>query len=136
MRLNGIYALPGTFIGRLDRTPNDPKPFVALIADGGGGGCGHEEHLPFIMLREAKQSDFPLGMREPRSIAEHKAIPLRQSVYGPIRMFGPRPVERPPLVKQPSYLEDLQNQKKIKLARRRAARNVELLMKQRKNWGV
>lgn len=57
-------------------------------------------------------------MREPQTVQEHLAIPLRWSVYGPIRMFDVQPGPKPELIK-PSYLTQMREENKIKIARRR-----------------
>jgi len=85
MRLNGIVAEPGTVIGYHQRT----KRFLTI----------DKVDKNDCELRYSTPEELTaIGTREPRSVTEHFAIPLRMTPFGPARMFGPRPKVKPQVV--------------------------------------
>lgn len=81
MRLNGIFAFSDTVIG----IDFDSKRFVCSDGTDATGTV-----LRFATAEEVRPQSFK---HEPRSIAEHKGIPRRASVYGMIRQFKPTPTK-------------------------------------------
>lgn len=85
MRLNGIYAEPGTIIGIDFRS----KRFLAVDFVE-SYSMDPECVLRFATAEEVRPQSFK---HEPRSVVEHQGIPRRASVYGIIRQFRPTPVK-------------------------------------------
>lgn len=76
MRLNGVKAEPGTIIGM------EKESFRFVAVD--------NVDIEGVELRYAKAEEVTREAfnHEPRSVAEHYAIPRRMSPYGLIRQFG------------------------------------------------
>lgn len=89
MRLNGIYAWPGTVIG----VEFHSGRFVSVDASTGALPDAEEK---WVRLRFSTGEELSaIGTREPRSVCEHEGIPLRMTPYGPAKIFGPRPRVKP-----------------------------------------
>lgn len=110
MKLSGITGEPGTVIGYHIRELKFLAIEINDIEIGNSGGC----HIRF-----ATSEEIDGNWVEPRSVAEHYAIPLRYTPYGHARMFGPTPYIKPPIVHRPSILEQRKATKRAKLVVRR-----------------
>lgn len=79
-RLNGMWSPPGTVIGYHKREMR----FLAVADERAyhlENGC--------VLLRWATQTEIDqLKFKEPRSVAEHHAIPRRLTPYGLARVYG------------------------------------------------
>jgi hypothetical protein len=93
---------------------------VGLIANGGTGGCGHTCHHPSINLRPAKQGEVDQStMPDPRSVAEHDALPRYRTPYGLARIYGTPPAKLE--LARITYMDEARRDRKVKVARRRLA---------------
>jgi hypothetical protein len=94
MRLNGVYAEPGTLIGMHQR---DFRPIIVSHVS--------KPHIPqSVLIDYATNEDVIVRHEPPRSVAEHHAIPRRMSPYGLIRQYAPVPLPR---VEYPSALPSM-----------------------------
>lgn len=89
MRLNGVYAPPGTVIGIHFR---DQRFLVADVCD---TSDLQTRTLPLRWARADEVAPHVLRHREPNSVTEHQALATVSTPYGRAKVIGvdPTPVE-------------------------------------------
>lgn len=102
MRLNGIHAEPRTLIGLSKR-----HGFLIVVSEDDAG----------VVVRKAREDEIQPRYAEPRSIAEHRALPRRVTPYGLVRQFTPSPHKAPEV---PQTVLTREAKKKLRKDLRRA----------------
>lgn len=117
VKLNGIEAEPGTFMGFMERKGVK----VGLIVDNSHPEVDHHgDWHDVLYLRPAKQGEVDQAtMPDPRSVAEHDALPRYRTPYGLARIYGSPPANLE--LARITYMDEARRDRKVKVARRRLA---------------